>query len=432
MKTLIKSARILDPSTMDDRKADLLIDGETIASIGDGLADSEAQVIDADGWWLIPGLIDIHSHLREPGAEGKETIETGTRAAAAGGITSVVCMANTNPPVDNHTGVDFVLDRARETGYVRVYPVGAATKGMEGNELAPIGEMLAAGAVAITDDSKSIDDSYVMMRVMEYTTIWQVPVIVHCEDTHLTQGAYVNEGIYSSVLGLRGWPREAESIHVARNLLLAKQTGAHIHIAHVSCADSVDLIRFYRSKGVKVTAETTPQHLLLTDQAIDQFNTLAKVNPPLRTAEDQEALFDGLRDGAIDCIATNHAPHTQADKNQDLAHAPAGVIGFETFLPLLFGPIAQRLGFEPLQLLKLVTSRPATVMGLPGGSIEAGGPADLVLWNPAPQSAIDPESFFSKARNTPFGGWITQGRVETTFVGGHCKHQAGPLLIPSP
>ncbi len=425
MKTLIKQARVINPVSGEDRQADLLVDGETIAQIAPSISDADADVIDAEGLWLLPGLVDVHVHLREPGNEGKETIATGTRAAAAGGVTSVVCMGNTNPPIDNKTGVDFILERVKETGCVRVYPVGVVTKGMQGTDISPFGEMLEAGAVALTDDGRSVSDPQVLRRAMEYSTIFGVPIISHAEDSSLTDGGHINDGVMSVKLGMIGSPREAESIHVARDLLLAKMTGAHLHIAHVSTADSVDLIRFYKKKGVHVTAEVTPHHLTLTEEAVEHFNTDAKMSPPLRTKEDQDALYEGIIDGTIDCIATDHAPHKASEKNVEFTMAPHGVIGLETLLPLLMGRIRERSGLGMLPLLSLVTDKPAGIMNLPGGKIEAGGPADLTLWNPEPVYVIDKSSFLSKSRNTPFDGWEVQGRVERTFAGGSQVYQYG-------
>ncbi|RJP27232.1 MAG: dihydroorotase [Candidatus Omnitrophota bacterium] len=418
MKTLIRQARILNPATQEDKKADLLIDGETISRIESSISDSSAKTIDADGWWLIPGLVDIHVHLREPGAEKKETIATGTLAAAAGGVTSVVCMANTSPPIDNNTEIEFILERVKRTGYVRVYPVGTVTKALEGKEIANIGSMVDAGAIAISDDGRNVTDPLVMRRAMEYSTIFGIPIITHNEEHILTDGGTLNEGKMSMMMGLQGCPAEAESISIARDLILAKKTGAHVHIAHLSAAESVDLLRFYKRKGVQATGETAPHYLLLTDDAVDGYNTNAKMNPPLRTKEDQNALYEGLKDGTIDSIATDHAPHTIADKNQEFPLAPFGIIGLETLLPLLLGRIRERAGLDLLSLLGLVTHKPAAVMNLPGGKIEVGGPADITLWNPDPTYSINADHFYSKARNTPFHGWEVKGRVEATFVAG--------------
>ncbi len=417
-KTLIRQAKIIDPASNKEQVGDLLIEGETIANIAPSIQDSEAKIIEAEGQWLLPGLVDIHVHLREPGGEKKETIASGTLAAAAGGVTSVVCMANTNPPIDNNTEVEFILERVKRTGFVHVYPVGTVTKGLEGKEIANIGKMVEAGVVAISDDGKNIMDSMVMRRAMEYSTIFGIPIITHNEDHTLTEGGALNEGKMSTMLGLSGCPREAETISIARDLILAQKTGAQIHIAHVSSAESVDLLRFYKRKGVKATAETAPHYLLLTEKATDEYNTHAKMNPPLRTKEDQDALYEGLKDGTIDCIATDHAPHSPADKDQEFPLAPFGIIGIETLLPLLLSRIQTRLGMELLPLLSLVTNKPAKVMKLQGGTIKVGGAADLTLLNPNAAYEINANQFYSKSRNTPFHGWEVKGRVEKTFVAG--------------
>ena len=419
---LIQNARLLEPASMDDRVTDLLIDGNTVRDIGPSLKAKGARVFDANGLWAFPGLVDIHAHLREPGQEAKETIATGTRSAAAGGVTTVVCMANTAPPIDSPTAIEFVLERAERTGCVHVYPVGALTKGMEGKEMAPIGAMAEAGAVAISDDGRGVMDSYVMMRAMEYAAVFNMPIISHCEDLDLTANAPVNLGKMSTTLGVTGSPREAETIQVSRDLILARKTGARLHIAHVSAAETVDVIRFYKAKGVKVTADTCPHYLTLTDEATDHFNTNAKVNPPLRTPEDQEALYEGLRDGAIDCIATDHSPHTFAEKDQQMLAAPFGIIGFETLLPLMLGPIQQRCGLDPIEALSWVTDKSARAINLNAGELKIGGPADLVLWDPNADNTIDANLFYSKSHNTPYNGWKLKGRVNATYVSGKCVH----------
>lgn len=422
---LIKNARLLEPASMDDRTSDILIDGDAIRDIGPSLNPKGAEVIDANGLWAFPGAVDIHAHLREPGQESKETIASGTRSAAAGGITTFVCMANTAPPVDSPTAIEFVLERAERTGCVHVHPVGALTKGMEGKEMAPIGAMAEAGAVAISDDGRGVMDSYVMMRSMEYAAVFNMPIISHCEDHSLTVNAPINLGKMSTTLGVTGSPREAETIQTARDLILARKTGARLHIAHVSAAETVDLIRYYKGKGVNVTADTAPHYLTLTDEATDHFNTNAKVNPPLRTSEDQEALYEGLRDGAIDCIATDHSPHTFSEKDQQLLAAPFGIIGFETLLPLMFGPILQRCGLDPIEALGWITYKSARALNLDAGELKIGGRADLALWDPEADNIIDAETFYSKSRNTPYNGWKLKGRVKATYVSGKCVHQDG-------
>ncbi|MBN2328082.1 MAG: dihydroorotase [Candidatus Omnitrophica bacterium] len=417
MNILIQNARVLNPAAGADQTADILIEDGRIAKIGPSIRAKEAKAIDATGLWLLPGLIDIHVHLREPGFEGKETIQSGTRAAAAGGITSLACMGNTNPPIDNQTGVDFILERVAATGIVRVYPVGAITKGMESCEIAPIGEMVEAGAVAICDE-QGIMDSQVMRRAMEYSTIFHIPVLSHAEDFALSQDGFIHEGQMAVKLGLISQPAEAEAIQVARDLLLAKKTGAQVHITHISTAESVDLLRFYKKKGVNATGETAPHYLLLTDESTEDFNTNAKVNPPLRTKEDQDALFEGLRDGAIDCIASDHFPWSCEDKNVEFPMAPSGVIGLETLLPVMMNQILERSGMELAPLLRLVTDKPAKILGIPGGVLQEGEPADLTLWDPAPRYKIDKNQFYSKSKNTLFDGWEMKGRVARTFVGG--------------
>ena len=418
MNTLIQHARVLNPAASEDRVADVLIEGSRIKEIAPRIKADNAQKFDADGLWLLPGLVDLHVHFREPGGENKETIASGSLAAAAGGVTSVVCMANTNPPIDNKTGVEFILELVMRAGRARVYPAGAVTKGRLGKEMAPIGEMVEAGAVAISDDGSGIMDSQLMRRAMEYSTIFNIPILSHPEDHALTEGTCLNEGRMSMLLGLLGSPKESEIIQVARDVILARKTGAHLHVTHVSAAESVDLIRFYKAKGVRVTAEATPHHLTLTEEAVEGYNTDAKMNPPLRTREDQEALYDGIRDGTIDCIATDHAPHMIAEKERCFPEAPNGVIGLETLLPLTLGPIRERLGFTELQVLSLVTHRPATLMNLQAGRLQPGELADLTLWDPTPIYLIDKNRFHSKSRNTPFHGWEVRGRVVTTFLGG--------------
>jgi len=420
---LIKNARVLNPANGGDNTSDVLIENGVITKIGNNISKSDAETIDAQDLWLLPGLTDIHVQLREPGYEGKETIASGTKAAAAGGITSLACMGNTNPPTDNKTGIEFIIERAKVKGIVRVYPVGAITKGMEGKELALMGEMVEAGAIAINDE-KGINNAQVMRRTMEYSTIFKIPVYSHAEDHSLTSDGFINDGQMAVKLGLIGQPPEAESIQVARDLLLAKKTGAHLHLTHISTADSVDLIRFYKAKGVKVTCETAPHYLLLTDEATEDFNTNAKVTPPLRTKEDQEALFAGLRDGTIDCITSDHSPYTDEDKNAEFPIAPSGVIGMETLLPLVMNQILERSGMDLLALLRTVTDKPASVLNLKGGHIAVGAPADLTLWNPEPEGAIDKNAFFSKSRNTPFNGWKVKGRVAKTIVGGKIVFEA--------
>ncbi len=418
MRKVIQNVRLLDPASRTDKICNVLVVNGKIEQITKELIFSADEYIKADSLWLLPGLVDSHVHLREPGQEGKETIATGAQAAAAGGVTSVVCMPNTTPPIDNKTQIEFVIERAQHTGCVRVYPTGALTHDLGGQDLAPIGEMVEAGAVAVSEDMNSIMDSLVLRRAMEYSTIFKIPIILHSEDQTLTQGGVINEGLMSMKLGVWGIPKEAEAAHVARNILLAKKTGAHLHLAHISCAESIDIIRFYKQKGYQFTVEVTPHHLLLTEEATDGYNTNAKMSPPLRTNEDTEALMEGLRDGTINNITSDHAPHTFADKNREFPEAPMGVTGLETLLPLLLDPIKERSGLDELTLLSFVTNRPAAIMNLPGGALYEGGPADFTLWDPEPAETIDAELSYSNSRNTPFHGWQVKGRVERTYCAG--------------
>lgn len=423
MKTLIKNARVLNPASQTDRKADVLIEGEFVSQISSSISDSNAKVIDADGHWLLPGLVDIHVHFREPGGEGIESIDSGSRAAAAGGITSLVCMPDTEPPVDNRTGIEFVNDRVALSGKARVYPTGCITTTNQGVDLAPIGEMVEAGAVAVTDAKIGIMDAQLMRRAMEYSTIFKIPVFTHPEDHVLSNGSLVNEGNMSIRLGFIGSPNIAETVQISRDILLAKKTGAQLHILQVSCADSVDIIRFYKSKGVKVTASVTPHHLVLTEESVEDFNTMAKVRPPLRTKEDQDALFEGIKDGTIDCIASGHQPCSSTGKQMNYMDAPFGISGLETLLPLTLGKIANRLEMNLLDILSLVTTKPAKIMTLPAGVIEQGEPADLTIWNPDQTCTVDKDRFISNSHNTPFHGMDMKGRVVLTFLGGRVVYQ---------
>ncbi len=423
MKTLIKHARVLNPAGQIDRIADVLIEGEFIKQIAPSLQDKDAETIDAGGKWLLPGAVDIQVLIREPGGESIESFESGLSAAAAGGITSIVCMPTTNPTVDNRTEVEFINDRAALSGKARVYPTGCLSNGAAGDDLNPMGEMISAGAVAVTDGEYSVPDAQLMLRALSYSTIFHVPVMTHCEDKTLSNHSQINDGRMSVRLGILGSPAEAEMIQVSRNIILAQKAGAHLHINQVSTAGSVDIIRFYKAKGVNVTAGVTPHHLLLTEDATENFNSLAKVNPPLRTKEDQDALFEGLKDGAIDCIASSHCPCATSDKKYNFMDAPHGISGLETLLPLTLGPILQRSGMSELDILSLITNKPARIVNIPAGELSVGEPADLTLWNPKPLYKIDKTNFLSNAHNTPFHGMEVKGRVEQTFLGGRVVYQ---------
>lgn len=431
---MIKDARVLDPATGKDEVASVLVRNGVIEKIARRISAKTAREVDGSGLWLFPGLIDMHVHLRQPGQENKETFWTGTKAAAAGGVTRVVTMANTIPVIDNKTGVEFVVETAKSDGCVHVHPVGSVSKGLLGEEISDIGEIVRGGAVAFSDDGRCVMNSQLLRRAMEYSTIFDVPIISHCEDHNLSEAGVMNEGRTSMCMGLPGIPAEAETVMVSRDVLLAMKTGARLHIAHVSCAESVDLIRTYKKRGVNVTAETAMHYLLLTEEAVEGYNTNAKTNPPLRTEEDRRALLEGLADGTIDVIASDHAPHTMGEKAQEFDQAPFGVVGLETTLPLMLTYLPQE-GLEILQLLACMTTAPGRILNLPAGKLEPGAVADITLWNPEGCSIIDPARFYSKGRSTPFEGWKVNGRVEGTMVSGRFviappDSRVAPLMSP--
>ncbi|MEK7709522.1 MAG: dihydroorotase [candidate division NC10 bacterium] len=419
MSLLIKGGRVLDPANGVDAVEDLLIQDGKISRLGPGLkAPDGTPTIDAADKVVCPGFIDIHVHLREPGYEYKETVATGTKAAAAGGFTAVACMANTNPVNDNRSVTDYVLAKARSEGFVRVYPIGAVTRGLEGKELAELAELAEAGCVAYSDDGHPIMNSALLRRAMEYTLPFGLPIISHAEDAHLVQGGVMNEGVVSTELGLGGRPATAEEVMVARDCCLAELTGAHVHVAHISTAGAVRLVKEAKARGIRVTAEVTPHHLLLTEEAVRGYDPNTKMNPPLRTKRDQEALLEALADGTIDCIATDHAPHALSEKEGDFDGAAAGIVGLETAASVLLDRLV-RPGLLSLKILvERLTAGPARVLNLPGGSLAPGVEADVTILDPARELTIDPSGFHSKSRNTPFGGWRVTGMPWMTLIGG--------------
>jgi dihydroorotase len=419
MSLLIRNGRVVDPAGSTDAVADVLISGDRVERVGRDLpVAAETTVLDATGKLVCPGFIDIHVHLREPGYEYKETVATGTRAAAAGGFTAVACMANTHPVNDNRSITDYIRAKAAVEGAVRVYPIGAVTRGLGGEELAELAELAEAGCVAFSDDGKCVMNAALYRRAMEYTLPFGAPIISHAEDHHLSGGAAMNEGVVSTELGIPGAPAAAEDIMVARDILLAELTGAHVHIAHLSTAGAVRLVRDAKARGVRVTAEVTPHHLLLTEDAVRTFDANAKMNPPLRSKRDTEVLLEALVDGTIDCIATDHAPHAGSEKEGEFDRAAFGIVGLETAVGLMLDRLV-RPGALPLATLISRLSRdPARLLGLPGGSLAPGAPADVTLLDPAAEWTVDPARFQSKSRNTPFGGWTVTGRPWKTIVGG--------------
>jgi dihydroorotase len=416
-RILLRGGRLLDPAANRDERGDLLIEDGVFAGAGPGLAAAGAQVIDVAGCWVAPGLVDLHCHLREPGQEYKEDIASGGRAAVAGGFTQVACMANTHPVNDDPAMTDFILDRARHDSPARVLPIAAATRGLEGKVMTEMAALVAAGAVAFSDDGKTIMDSGVMRRVLQYSRLVEVPVIVHCEDRTLVADGVVNEGPVSTRLGLPGNPAVAEEVQIARDLLLAEATGAHLHVAHVSTAGGVAMIRRARERGINVSAEVTPHHLTLTDAAALGFDTNTKVAPPLRSEADRKACREGLADGTLDAIATDHAPHAVHEKDQEFTLAPPGMIGFETALPVVLDLVREG-ELPPLELMRRLSTNPARILRRPGGSLAAGLPADVVVIDPERRWTYDPAKGFSKSRNSPWAGQTLVGCARLTFVAG--------------
>ena len=413
----IRGARLLDPASGCDEVGDLLVEGGRIAAFGSGIDAGDAVVIDAAGRWLAPGFVDLHVHLREPGQEYKEDIASGGRAGVAGGFTALVCMANTQPVNDDPSVTEYILDRARHESPARVYPVAAATKGLAGEVMTEMVTLVEAGVVAFSDDGKTIMDSGVMRRVLEYSGLVHVPIITHAEDRLLVCEGVVNEGPVSTRLGLPGNPAVAEVVHVARDLLLAELTGAHLHVAHVSTAGAVALIRAARERGVHVTAEVTPHHLTLLDEAALGYDTNTKMAPPLRGRADVDACRAGLADGTIDAIATDHAPHAVHEKDVEFTAAPPGVLGLETAVPVTLDLVRSE-ELSPLEWVRRLSTNPARIIGRPGGSLAVGAPADLTLIDPDLHWIYDPAKGYSKSRNSPWAGCEMIGRAVATIVGG--------------
>ncbi len=429
MKILIKGGRIVDPANGRDFQGDLLVSNTKVEKIGKSLRVKADRVIDATGLVVAPGFIDMHVHLREPGYEEKETIRTGSMSGAKGGFTSLVPMANTNPPIDNAGMVDFVLKRAEHTAVTRVFPVAAVTKGIEGKQLTEAGELKEVGAVALSDDGCPIVDSELMRRALEYAGMFGLPIIVHEEDPELAGNGCMNEGYNSTVLGLSAIPKAAEEVMVSRDLSIAELTGGRVHFAHVTTARSVELIRDAKKRGLAVTAETAPHHFSLTDDALKTYNTNAKMKPPLRDKEDVAAIKEGLKDGTLDAIATDHASHTVAEKEVEFDVAPFGIVGLETALPLMLTELVEP-GVLPLpEAIAKVTVNPAHILGLPLGELREGGPADITIFSPDEQVVVDSSSFASLGRNTPFDGFKLKGRVLYTIVDGIIALDQGELTL---
>jgi dihydroorotase len=427
MNLLIANGRVVDPSQRLDAKLDILIEDGLIADLGKKLR-ANVHTIDADGLLVVPGFIDPHTHLREPGQEHKETIATGTRAAVAGGYTAVCAMANTIPPNDERAVTEMIIAEAARNGACRVYPIGAVSKGLQGEELAELADLRAAGCVAASDDGKPVGNAQLMRRALEYSSMLRMPVIAHEEDAHLSDGGVMHEGFYSTLLGMSGIPAASEETMVARDVILARMTGAHLHIAHLSTSGAVEAVRAARHAGVHVTCEVTPHHLALSDDAVQSFSTNLKMNPPLRPAEHRQALIEGLADGTVDAIATDHAPHHFDEKNVEFDLAPFGVIGLETAFSICYDRLVRRHIIDVVRLVELMSCGPARIFELPGGTLRAGSPGDVTLLDLDSRFQVT-NTFHSKASNSPFIGETLQGRVVVTIVGGVMKYD---LRAPEP
>jgi len=418
---LIKGGRIIDPSQGIDAKGNLLIENGKIKSYPKTTKkfeqDSRVKVIDAKGKVVCPGLVDIHVHLREPGFEHKETISSGCKSAAAGGFTTIVCMPNTNPVNDNASVTEYILLKARTQGVVNVFPIGAITKGEMGETLAQIGEMYEAGCVGVSDDGMPVMNSKVMRHAMEYVKAFDIPVISHAEDKNLSGNGVMNEGEVSTQLGLAGIPCASEDVMVSRDIQVAELTGSRLHICHVSTAGSVRLIRAAKKRGVKVTAEVTPHHFILTDEAVNRYDTNAKMNPPLRGKKDREAVIEGLKDGTLDAIATDHAPHSEDEKKVEFDLAPFGIVGLETALPLSL-KLVEDGALTLNEMISKLTDSPSNVLNLGKGTLKTGEAADVVIFDPDKEVTINKEKFHSKSKNSPFLGWKLKGKVNYTIVSG--------------
>jgi len=419
---VIKGGRVIDPVNRVDKVMDLRIEKGRIIQRGKGL--SGERVIDASGLWVMPGLIDIHVHLREPGFEYKETIETGSSAAAAGGFAAIACMANTDPVNDTGSVTDFIMTQARKSALVHVFPVGALSRGQKGETLAEIGDMAERGIAALSDDGKPVMNAELMRRGMEYAKTFGLPVISHCEDLNLSANGVMHEGEVATRLGLPGIPSVSEEIMVERDILLSTLTGAALHIAHVSSRGSVERIRNAKRLGVRVTAEVTPHHLTLSHEALTAYDTNLKVNPPLRSQSDREALIEGLVDGTIDAVASDHAPHNIAEKETEFENAAFGMIGLETSLPLLLRLVHDGI-LTPSQLVERMSAGPARILGLRNWDLSEGAPANVTLIHPDAAFNVDTDRFRSRSRNTPFNGWELKGKAVCTLVSGKVVYEDG-------
>ncbi|MEO0094351.1 MAG: dihydroorotase [candidate division WOR-3 bacterium] len=422
---LIKNGRVIDPKSKFDRIADVLIEGNRIQKIERSLKIENVKTIDASGMIVCPGFIDLHCHLRDPGRPDEETIESGSRAAVAGGFSTICCMPNTEPPIDNEGIVNYIIKEAERVNLCRIFPIGAITKKREGKEISEFGELVKAGVKAFSDDGNTVSDARVLRYALEYSKIFDVPIFEHPLDENLSKGGMMNEGEVSTRLGLAGSPTIAEEVIVARDLMLAKFTGAKLHLCHISTKGSVELIRRSKKEGVDVTCETCPHYFFFNDTVLETYNTNYKVNPPIRSEIDRRAIIEGLRDGTIDCISTDHAPHTQAEKELEFASAPFGMIGLETALSMVIMQLINIEKFSWLEVLDKLTIKPAQVLKEKLGVIKEGAIADIVIINPSVKWQLTTENIKSKSKNTPFLNKELTGRAEYLIENGEIKYQAG-------
>jgi dihydroorotase len=429
LKLLLKGGNIIDPAQNFDQVADLLIENGLISQIGANLSEAGVEVFDATGLVIAPGFVDMHVHLREPGLEAKEDIASGTKAAAAGGFTTIACMPNTKPTVDQAILVSGILHRAQAEGVVNVKVIGALSKGQQGKELAEIGDMILSGAVAISDDGSSLDNNRLFKTGLEYTSMFGCPVISHAEDESLVDEGVMHEGAVSAMLGMKGRPSVAEDIAVARDIMLAEYTNSLLHIAHVSSKGAVELIRQAKKRGVKVTAEVTPHHLTLTDEAVKTFNTATKVNPPLRSADHVAALVEGLKDGTLDAIATDHAPHAFEEKDMEFKQAPPGFAGLETALGVILTDLYHTGKFTLFEIVEKMSTAPASILGIEAGSLKVGAPADIAIIDANLEWVVNSREFYTKGKHTPFDKKILKGKAVATIVSGKFVMRKGKVCI---
>ena len=425
---LISGAQVIDPATKRNAVGDIFVrEGRIVDSLSPA-ERKRAKKIDGEGLVASPGFVDIHVHFREPGQTHKETIGSGSRAAAAGGFTTVVCMPNTSPVADNAGTIQFIKDAVIRDAVVKVLPTGCITVGMKGQALAPIGSLKRAGVVAITDDGDCVQSNELMRRAAEYAAMFDLPIMDHCQDHSMTEGAVMNEGVMSTRLGLRGWPHAAEDLIVSRNVIVSAYTGAHIHLQHISSGYSVEIIRSAKARGVKITAEATPHHLALTEAGLSGYDTNWKMNPPLRTEADRQALIAGLRDGTLDCIGTDHAPHTNYEKDREFDYAPNGILGLETALPVVLGVLIKEGKFKLPAVIDLMTRKAARILNLEAGTLAPGAPADICLFDPHETWRYDARAGQSKSSNSPWDGQELTGRVKLTIVDGRVVFERGKIF----